>query len=547
MTDKHVESLRVPCLDEGSTPSSSTEVTGETAMPFTPAPLWPRVVTRDRSATGAGGPRKRFGNILLRIRFFLFTFHDETILRKDMKKLFVVCICLLFAVENGHAQLRSRVDERFELTSIMFALAGAPEYCSIGIPSYLQDIIDELTPYQESEPINYVRVLNQRYLIGYNAVSGTAAMMEIVDGEVRLQPQYDVADVVKYDNRWTEELFTTYLEMVNRFYRESDFHAFFTAHRPLYDEVTAQMDALLDGTVPDWFRSFFGKPLAGDIEVYVSLTNGPSNYAIPGGILIGSGTGVGNGQPYIDGFNAPFLVIHELSHHYTNPLFLEWWPRIEPAANVIYPHIADMMRTIGYGDASSALCEWMNDLFVIMYMTETGNENIPMYTALEMNKGFFWMERSVDFMRNFYADRERYPHVGDFMPQLVAFINYIADNFDLVLAEYENRRPYITNVYPAVGSDISGFEEIVITFSEPMFPSWGFNGTGTDDPTVECLPFDKVTWSEDGMRVTLCLQQEELKEDTRYGVYLRPSFFGSIRKFGLNEKCTTLNFHTISQ
>lgn len=25
MTDKHVESLRVPCLDEGSTPSSSTD------------------------------------------------------------------------------------------------------------------------------------------------------------------------------------------------------------------------------------------------------------------------------------------------------------------------------------------------------------------------------------------------------------------------------------------------------------------------------------------------------------------------------------------
>ena len=104
MTDKHVESLRVPCLDEGSTPSSSTEVTGETALPFPPSPLWPRFVPGDGSATGSGGHRKSFGNILLRIRFFLFTFHDETILRKDMKKLFVVCICLLFAVENGHAQ-----------------------------------------------------------------------------------------------------------------------------------------------------------------------------------------------------------------------------------------------------------------------------------------------------------------------------------------------------------------------------------------------------------------------------------------------------------
>ena len=73
------------------------------------------------------------------------------------------------------------------------------------------------------------------------------------------------------------------------------------------------------------------------------------------------------------------------------------------------------------------------------------------------------MRRSMDFMENFYAHRDLYPHIEDFMPQLIAFLNFTADNFDSVLTEYKNRHPYITNVYPAVNSDITGFNEIIIT------------------------------------------------------------------------------------
>ena len=37
-------------------------------------------------------------------------------------------------------QIQTKVDERFELTSIAFMLAGAPEYNQCGVRSYKQDI-----------------------------------------------------------------------------------------------------------------------------------------------------------------------------------------------------------------------------------------------------------------------------------------------------------------------------------------------------------------------------------------------------------------------
>lgn len=106
-----------------------------------------------------------------------------------MKRLLIGIICLCFLPNNSYCQLKARVDERFELTSIVFALAGVPEYCQISIPSYKRDIIKELTPYELTEPINYIRELHQFHAIGYNAVSTTAAMLEIKDGKIQLQPQ----------------------------------------------------------------------------------------------------------------------------------------------------------------------------------------------------------------------------------------------------------------------------------------------------------------------------------------------------------------------
>lgn len=40
-------------------------------------------------------------------------------------------------------------------------------------------------------------------------------------------------------------------------------------------------------------------------------------------------------------------------------------------------------------------------------------------------------------MDNFYTYRDRYPNIKDFMPQLIAFFNYTASQFDIVYREYK--------------------------------------------------------------------------------------------------------------
>ena len=464
----------------------------------------------------------------------------------NMKRLLIGIICLCFLPNNSYCQLKARVDERFELTSIVFALAGVPEYCQISIPSYKRDIIKELTPYELTEPINYIRELHQFHAIGYNAVSTTAAMLEIKDGKIQLQPQYSIAEISSADKRWTPELFSEYITMLNQFYKDSNFHKFYKNHKKLYDIAEQRMDDILSDMSFDWFESFFGTKLDHDIDVYVSLVNGPSNYAIPNGVLIGLSAGM-DGLPITDKYYTTFLIVHEIGHHYTNPMFKTWWPQLENAANIIYPHVQEQMLKNAYGDAQSTMCEWLNNLFALMYMKDTNNSAFPIFVRSRIDKGFIWMQRSIEFMENFYTYRNHYLYINDFMPQIVSFANYTANNFNFVIQEYETRNPYITNIFPAADSDITNFDEIVITFSEPMLGSWGFNGSGIKNSTVLCLPIQEVVWSDDLKQVRLLLDKSSYMPNQTYSIQLVPRAFQSSRCFPMNSSNNILTFNTIQK
>ena len=230
---------------------------------------------------------------------------------RPMKKI-ILCLISLLAFHSGNSQMRAKTDERFELTSILFALAGAPEYCMCPIPSYFQDIVDELAPFDRSAPVEYARELHQIHRIGYDAVATTAAMLKIEDGVIRLRPEYDASGIADLDSRWNEELLRKYIRMLNEFYVLSDFHTFYEEHRPLYEAAEKRMDRVLEQIDCGRFESLFGIPLdPEEMSVYVSLTNGPSNYSVPGGVLIGMSVdreGVPDTAPGTD-----FLLVHEMA------------------------------------------------------------------------------------------------------------------------------------------------------------------------------------------------------------------------------------------
>lgn len=448
-----------------------------------------------------------------------------------MKRIYVFLLFFFICVHVIQAQIKAHVDERFELTSITFALAGVPEFCDSRVPSYSQDIMTYFAPYEFTEPINYVRELHQKHNIGFDAISNIATLLEIKKGKIILKK--NIPNVSEIDSRWNENLFTNYIKMLNLFYKKSNFKKFYNDHREIYEVAEQQMNRYLtDFNLNNWLYSFYGKNYDQTLNIYISLVNGPHNYAFTGGVIIGMDSDK-NGSPAPNLQTFPILI-HEILHHYSNPIFDSFWKDMKGFANKIYPFVEEQMKNIAYGNPQAMTLEWLNRLFVLMYLKEINYKTLEFEITQNMQKGFKWMQRSLNFMDNFYANRERYRFIEDFMPQLVSFLGFTANNFESILKEYEHNKPIITNVFPAPGSSLKGFDKIIITFSQPMNGSFGFSGV---PPNCKPLPvdFNDIKWSSDKYDFIMKLEHRTEENNLKYGAKLNPTSFQSYKYYKLNE------------
>ena len=107
-----------------------------------------------------------------------------------MKRLIFFVFVFSFITGITCGQIQTKVDERFELTSIAFMLAGAPEYNQCGVRSYKQDIQNQFEKYKSDNSIKYMRELNQAHGIGYNAITNVADLLQIKNGIIAIQDPF---------------------------------------------------------------------------------------------------------------------------------------------------------------------------------------------------------------------------------------------------------------------------------------------------------------------------------------------------------------------
>lgn len=445
-------------------------------------------------------------------------------------------LLLLFCAGSAAAQMHARVDPRFELTSIAFRLAGAREYTQCGVPVYARDIDNHFLKYAEHPLIAFIRQIRNDYGIGYNAVSGTADWLLIDDGRVVLDPAYDAAEVAKTDSRWTEPVFRRYLKLLDDFYRDSEFQRFYDAHEELYAYAEGQLDKLLEKLDTGWFERFYGRSF-GEPDIFIGMCNGPHNYALTEdtrlagyGIVVGCGCDK-EGQPaYAPLF--PSIILHEFAHNFTNPLSEQYWPQMEEAGNRIFPYVAQQMTQSAYGNARTMTGEWLNELCVLMAYRELQPEWLELLTTGDELSGYVWMGRAVAFMDAFYADRERYPHFGDFMPRIVEFYNQTSRDIEAIAKEVRNRAPRVVEVTPVIGSTVRADtlpSEVVVRFSEPMQGGYGANSV--ERPDVTDIPMDGACYWRDVQTLVYPLRQADLERGRTYGLMLLGWAFRSARGY----------------
>ena len=411
------------------------------------------------------------------------------------------------------------VDERIELVSIAFRLAGAMEYVNDLVPEYMAEIDSCFAPYTDHELLTFIRKARKEYNFAYS----------IPDWEI--EKEFDSADDLYC---WTEDLFREYVDLLDDFYRESGFHEFFLSHKDFYDATVERNTDIPSRVDMSWFEQFYGEPAVG-VDLYMGLCNGNSNYSIFDvmhrkdwdgrlAIVIGATDG-GDGIPVM--LEQHFIaIIHEIAHYYTNPLTDMYYPQMEDSMKAIFPHIKEAMAGIGYGHVETVAGEWINELFTLAYLKACFESGRCLFSyqynvAHDEESGYIWMGRAMGFMENFLADRTLYPTVKEFMPQIVAFTNELPEKWDTIAAEFENRHPYVTDIYPAGGVIPEGVNIVRIRFSEPMLE--GIQGLMRIEG-YEMLPFDfKASCWEDER--TFVIKLGPLEPGMTYGVGLNKGMF----------------------
>ena len=467
-----------------------------------------------------------------------------------MKKLLVALLFVVLAAFDTFAvpSVTVFVDEKQELSATVWILAGCEEYDRCIYEPYYDDIQKYFKAYKEHPLMDFIRRMRDApdsvYVVSYNSVPCAAELLYIEGGRVKIKEGLDVEKYFRNnDPRWTKENFLRYAALLDDFYVKSDYHAFFERHSELYSLYVESMQAGLAQILKeDWFEDVYGYSLP-YVAVCVSLAYGVNNYA---GIDAMTQTELGYDNvgyyPIIGMSLAPErtsvytkarVLIHEISHSFTNPLLGDYNEELSRIGETIYPHMEWEFYRSGY-DADALCGEFFNSLMTNFYLKDILPSLLDEAVTNDQLHGFVWMEEALDFMGRFSDNRDEYITVKDFMPVFVTYMRSVGDRIDSIA-----RRPLIKETIPAIGSTVdAATKEIRIIFSEPVETG----ASGTTRATIECetiYPKTQARYDRLAKKVGRYGELEYYENDTtfvinigarlksgkRYGVGLVEEFF----------------------
>jgi len=132
-----------------------------------------------------------------------------------------------FVARGSEPTLAPQVDPRVELLSIVFRLAGNPEYNMSPLKTYTADIDAYFSPYKDHPAVGLARKLASERDVGFDAVMGLA---------VRLTPSPALKPLVAFtedvpDARYGKDNAILFAQRLADFYRDTHFEKFFAAHQ----------------------------------------------------------------------------------------------------------------------------------------------------------------------------------------------------------------------------------------------------------------------------------------------------------------------------
>jgi hypothetical protein len=281
------------------------------------------------------------------------------------------------------------VDERFELVSLVFRLAGRPEYNETDT-SYQRMLNSTFSDFKEHPAVIYTA---QNLHFGYDAVFGMAVHLEKSENMFMLSENLDfLMREMGGFTRWTEENVVEFVSLLNDFYSDTNFAEFFEENTDYYKEHSIRFEEDVYGQINfNWFEQYGFNP--NNLRAIVSPAASRNAYGswvygtnMDDTVIYASIPGSFNYSNYLS------TSIHEFAHSIANPLADIWY--FENKNFRIWSDFSvDLMRNPQYTNGLTMAYEYLTRAYTILYMMENTDANLQQLFINEKLRGFTYIEQ----------------------------------------------------------------------------------------------------------------------------------------------------------
>jgi hypothetical protein len=278
------------------------------------------------------------------------------------------------------------VDERFELVSLVFRLAGRQPYTAVTTP-YHQRLVSRFAEF-EDHPVVEFTVRHLR--LGFDAVFKMAVHLEKVDGEFAL---IDNVGFLLECGRWRESSAKEFVRLLNDFYQDANFGEFFQSNRQFYEDHSRSFASqLFDNVNFEWFAQYGINP--DNLRAVLSPGGDGSGYSA----TLWGDTPWDNivyaALPFTVSYSADWsmvFIVHEFAHSFANSIAAEWYAE-NPEFRLLSDLSVDLVRHPWYPTGLIMAYEYVTRAYAILYMAENTNASLGRLFSVEAANGFPYIE-----------------------------------------------------------------------------------------------------------------------------------------------------------
>ncbi len=397
-----------------------------------------------------------------------------------MKKVFTFLFTIIIIEKTFGQVLIPRIDQRTELMSIVFRLAGNPEYNIDNASKYIADIHAHFDKFKDDSLISFTMPLREKNSVGYDAVMSMAANLKFSEKNFTLKEGWEQT----LDKRWKNVNITQFVYLLNAFFKTSEAEKFFADEQLYYNKVLSAFNGVMSKFNQSWYYQYYGvKPneqfnividCSNIDENYGATTNSPGErkqiYAIMGCWNFDKeGIAVFNVDNYLP------ILIHEFNHAFINPLLDKYKTNetLESSATKLLNTMKTEMQNMAYNDWQILINESLVRASVIRYMMadDSMKQQAKQEIVNQINRGFLWMKDLVALLDIYEKNRTKYKTFNDFYPQIITFFQSTANNIATIKADYENELPKIVSIEPFENNSQNvdtSIKVMTINFSQTM-------------------------------------------------------------------------------